>query len=67
VFVTVEVHPPERNFVSCSYGHRTGRVPLADVVNVWQQSDGHWAIVLKGALTDSRSGSGSGDAYTPLV
>lgn len=54
----IEGIPVGRNYVQVTCGGACCRIPLADVVDVWEQSDELWAVKVSGTLDlEDRSGA----------
>jgi hypothetical protein len=58
--------PDGRNHLVIADRDWRGRVPLADVVDVWESAEGFWAVKVRGAITRRMVGTDNMIDYLPL-
>jgi hypothetical protein len=61
--IAIQDLPSKRNFVVVAKGDMSCRIPLADVVDVWEESEGVWAVKVTGTL--ERGGGFATFTYRP--
>jgi hypothetical protein len=59
----LEVHGPDRNFITLRRGNRSGRIPLSYVVEVWAENENTYAIAVDGRVTVGEEGI----SFRPLL
>jgi hypothetical protein len=62
----LESVPAGRNHLVIADRDWRGRLPLADVVDVWESAEGSWAVKIRGAITRRMVGTDNMIEYLPL-